>query len=687
VADRLIRDLTGNWGMNVADILVDTLTFPIATGQEETRRDGIETLEAIRQLKVLHPDVQTTLGLSNISFGLNPAARQVLNSVFLHEAIEAGLDSAIVHASKILPMSRIPDEQRAVALDLVHDRREYDANGTVTYDPLQRFLELFEGVEATSLSASKAEELAALPLFERLQRRIIDGERNGLEADLDAALAERPALEIVNDTLLGGMKVVGELFGAGEMQLPFVLQSAEVMKTAVAYLEPHMERSDEDGKGTMVLATVKGDVHDIGKNLVDIILSNNGYTVVNIGIKQPIATIIEAAEEHRADVIGMSGLLVKSTVIMKENLEELNGRGVAERFPVILGGAALTRTYVEQDLAEVYDGDVRYARDAFEGLRLMDAVMAVKRGEPGAALPARRERRVTTAARPTTTPLEDMPSRSDVAVDVSLPVAPFLGDRIVKGIALAEYAPYLDERALFLGQWGLKPSRGDGPSYEELVETEGRPRLRAWLDRIQTEGMIEPSVVYGYFPCYSAGNDLVIVHHDGPDAGRERARLTFPRQRRDRHLCLADFFRPQESGELDVVAFQVVTMGHAASRATAALFESDSYRDYLELHGLSVQLTEALAEYWHARIREELAIAGDDTADMDALIQSQGYRGSRYSFGYPACPDLEQQVVLMDLLDPARIDVELSEEFQLHPEQSTSAIIVHHPEAKYFNAT
>jgi 5-methyltetrahydrofolate--homocysteine methyltransferase len=687
VADRLIRDLTGNWGMNVEDILVDTLTFPIATGQEETRRDGIETLEAIRQLKALHPDVQTTLGLSNISFGLNPAARQVLNSVFLHEAIEAGLDSAIVHASKILPMSRIPDEQRAVALDLVHDRREYDANGTVSYDPLQRFLELFEGVEATSLSASKAEELAALPLFERLQRRIIDGERNGLEADLDAALAERPALEIVNDTLLSGMKVVGELFGAGEMQLPFVLQSAEVMKTAVAYLEPHMERSDEDGKGTMVLATVKGDVHDIGKNLVDIILSNNGYNVVNIGIKQPIATIIEAAEEHRADVIGMSGLLVKSTVIMKENLEELNTRGVAQRFPVILGGAALTRTYVEQDLAEVYDGDVRYARDAFEGLRLMDAVMAVKRGEPGAALPARRERRVTAAARPTTTAPEDMPARSDVAVDVALPAAPFLGDRIVKGIALAEYAPYLDERALFLGQWGLKPSRGDGPSYEELVETEGRPRLRAWLDRIQTEGMIEPSVVYGYFPCYSEGNDLVIVQHEGQSAGQERARLTFPRQRRDRHLCLADFFRPQESGELDVVAFQVVTMGHAASRATAALFESDSYRDYLELHGLSVQLTEALAEYWHARIREELAIAGEDTADMDALIQAQGYRGSRYSFGYPACPDLEQQVVLMDLLDPGRIDVELSEEFQLHPEQSTSAIIVHHPEAKYFNAT
>ncbi len=687
VADRLIRDLRDRWGMAVSDILVDTLTFPIATGQEETRRDAIETIEAIKQLKTLYPDVQTTLGLSNVSFGLNPAARQVLNSVFLHECTAAGLDSAIVHASKILPMSRIPDEQRHVALDLVYDRRRYDEAGLVEYDPLQRFLELFEGVEARSLSASKAEQLASLPLFERLQRRIIDGERNGLEADLEEALQDRPALEIVNDTLLGGMKVVGELFASGEMQLPFVLQSAEVMKTAVAYLEPHMERTDESGKGTMVLATVKGDVHDIGKNLVDIILSNNGYTVVNIGIKQPISAIIEAAESSKADVIGMSGLLVKSTMIMKDNLEELNVRKLGERYPVVLGGAALTRSYVEQDLAEVYEGEVRYARDAFEGLRLMDAMMAVKRGEPGAALPERRERRVTTAARPAQTAPEDLPARSDVAVDVDLPTPPFWGDRVVKGVALAEYAPYLDERALFLGQWGLKAARGEGPSYEELVESEGRPRLRSWLDRIQTDGMIEPAVVYGYFPCYSEGDDLVILGHEGPQQGQERARLTFPRQRRGRHLCLSDFFRPKESGETDVVAFTVVTMGQAASDATGKLFAADAYRDYLELHGLSVQLTEALAEYWHARVREELGLAALDSADMQYLIAKQGYRGSRYSFGYPACPDLEQQTVLMDLLGPGRIGVELSEEFQLHPEQSTSAIIAHHPEAKYFNAT
>jgi len=687
VADRLIRDLTDRWGMSVSDILVDALTFPIATGQEETRRDGLETIEAIRRLKTMYPDVQTTLGLSNVSFGLNPAARQVLNSVFLHECVAAGLDSAIVHASKILPMSRIPDEQRRVALDLVHDRRRYGADGTVDYDPLVRFLELFEGVEAASLSASKAAALAALPLFERLERRIIDGERQGLEADLDEALQTRPALEIVNDTLLGGMKVVGELFGSGQMQLPFVLQSAEVMKSAVAYLEPHMERSDDSGKGTLVLATVKGDVHDIGKNLVDIILSNNGYTVVNLGIKQPISVIMEAADANGADVIGMSGLLVKSTVVMRENLEELTARGLGSRYPILLGGAALTRSYVEQDLAGVFPGEVRYARDAFEGLRLMDAMMAVKRGVPGAALPERRARRVTTAVRPTTTPDEQMPARSDVAVDVPVPTPPFWGDRIAKGIRQAEYAPYLDERALFLGQWGLKPTRGDGPGYDDLVETEGRPRLRHWLDRIQTEGLMEPAVVYGYFPCQSDGDDLLILASEDPADGRVRARLRFPRQRRDRHLCLSDFFRPVGSDEADVVAVQIVTMGHAASAATAELFAKDAYRDYLELHGLSVQLTEALAEYWHARIREELDLGSFDSADMDYLIAKQGYRGSRYSFGYPACPDLEQQTALVDLLHPERIGVELAEEFQLHPEQSTSAIIVHHPEAKYFNAT
>ncbi|MDA0636363.1 methionine synthase [Nonomuraea sp. MCN248] len=673
VAGRLIDDLTGNWGMRVEDIIVDCLTFPIATGQEETRRDGLETIEAIRELKRRHPGVQTTLGVSNISFGLNPAARMALNSVFLNECVNAGLDSAIVHASKILPMARIPDEQRQVALDMVYDRRREG------YDPLQRFMDLFEGVDAAAMRAGKAEELAALPLWERLKRRIIDGERKGLETDLDEALTQRPALEIINDVLLDGMKTVGELFGSGQMQLPFVLQSAEVMKAAVAHLEPHMERVEGETKGRIVLATVKGDVHDIGKNLVDIILSNNGYEVVNLGIKQPVSAILEAADEQKADVIGMSGLLVKSTVVMKENLEELNSRGLAKRYPVMLGGAALTRAYVEQDLAELFEGEVRYARDAFEGLRLMDAIMAVKRGVAGAELPPLRRRRVKTGARLSRTPVEELPARSDVAADNLVPVPPFHGDRIVKGIPLADYAAFLDERALFLGQWGLKPTRGgDGPGYEELVESEGRPRLRMWLERMQTEGLLEAAVVYGYFPCVSDGDSLVILD----ESGGERTRFTFPRQRRDRHLCLSDFFRSKDSGETDVVGLQVVTMGGKISEATAELFAKDAYRDYLELHGLSVQLTEALAEYWHARVRSEWRIGGDESLDDMLKVNIQG---CRYSFGYPACPNLEDQVQLFQLLDPERIGVTLSEEFQLHPEQATSALVAHHPEAKYFN--
>ncbi|CAG7656932.1 methionine synthase [Actinacidiphila bryophytorum] len=677
IAERLIEDLTGNHGIHESDILIDCLTFTICTGQEESRGDGVATIEAIRELKRRHPDVQTTLGLSNISFGLNPAARVVLNSVFLDECVKAGLDSAIVHASKILPIARLDEEQVKTALDLVYDRRSEG------YDPLQRLMELFEGVDNKSLKAGRAEELLALPLEERLQRRIIDGEKNGLEADLDEALAERPALDIVNDTLLAGMKVVGELFGSGQMQLPFVLQSAEVMKIAVAYLEPHMEKSDDEGKGTIVLATVRGDVHDIGKNLVDIILSNNGYTVVNLGIKQPVSAILEAAQEHRADVIGMSGLLVKSTVIMKENLEELNQRGLSADFPVILGGAALTRAYVEQDLHEIYEGEVRYARDAFEGLRLMDALIGVKRGVAGAALPELKQRRVAKRAQPEPEAEEVNLGqiRSDVATDNPVPAPPFWGSRVVKGIQLADYASWLDEGALFKGQWGLKQARSSGPSYEELVESEGRPRLRGLLTRLQSESLLEAAVTYGYFPCVSKGDDLIVLHEDGT----ERTRFTFPRQRKGRRLCLADFFRPEDSGETDVVGFQVVTVGSRISDAAAELFAADSYRDYLELHGLSVQLAEALAEYWHARVRAELGFAGEDPGDVEDMFALK-YRGARFSLGYGACPDLEDRSKIAALLEPERIGVKLSEEFQLHPEQSTDAIVIHHPEAKYFNA-
>jgi 5-methyltetrahydrofolate--homocysteine methyltransferase len=690
IAERLIADLTGTWGMRLEDIFLDCLTFPITTGQEEVRRDGLETIEAIRQVAAKFPGINFTLGISNISFGINPAARQVLNSVFLHECAQAGLTSAIVHASKILPTAKIPAEQREVALDLIYDRREPG------YDPLSKFIDMFEGVDAASAKASRAEELLALPLDERLQRRIIDGERNGLESDLDLALETRPALEIINDTLLSGMKTVGELFGSGQMQLPFVLQSAEVMKTAVAYLEPHMEKADDGGKGRIVLATVKGDVHDIGKNLVDIILSNNGYEVVNIGIKQPISAILDAAEESKADAIGMSGLLVKSTVVMKENLQEMETRGIAPRFPVLLGGAALTRSYVEDDLRSMFSGEVHYARDAFEGLALMDRVMAAKRGEAPvidaereAKLAARRERRERhkSLVRDDLPGLDDASVRSDLG-PADVPVPAFFGTRVVKGVPLADYVSMLDERAMFLGQWGLRGSRGgSGPSYEELVETEGRPRLRYWLDRLVADHVLEAAVVYGYFPCYSEGNTLVVLDEN---ASAERVRFTFPRQRSERRLCIADYFKPRSDG-LDVIGFQLVTIGAPVSEYAEKLRAAHAYRDYFEVHGLSVQLAEALAEYWHKRVRSELVlpsgstVGSSDPADLSGILATD-YRGCRFAFGYPACPDLEDRAKIVAILEPDRINVTLSEEFQLDPEQSTDAIIVHHPEANYFNA-
>ncbi len=703
VAERLIDDITGRWGLAEEDIIIDTLTFPISTGQEEVRRDGIETIEAIRRLHESHPDVHFTLGISNISFGLNPAARQVLNSVFLHECVRAGLDTAIVHASKILPMSRIPDEQRKVALDLVYDRR------SPGYDPLQKLMELFEGVSAASARESRAAELMRLPLFERLERRIVDGERNGLTDDLDEAMTTTPPLAIINDTLLSGMKTVGELFGSGQMQLPFVLQSAEVMKTAVAHLEPHMESTGEDGKGRIVLATVKGDVHDIGKNLVDIILSNNGYEVVNIGIKQPINTILEVAADKKADVIGMSGLLVKSTVVMKENLEEINSRGAAAEYPVLLGGAALTRSYVENDLAEIYHGDVHYARDAFEGLRLMDDIMATKRGEgpdPNSpeALAAKekaderkarheRSKRIAEKRKAAEVPVE-VPARSDVATDNEIPTPPFWGTRIIKGVPVTDYLQLLDERALFLGQWGLRGARGgDGPSYEDLVESEGRPRLRHWIDRLSTEGILQhAAVVYGYFPAVSDGDTVHVLAEPRPDA-EVRHSFTFPRQQRPRFLCVADFIRSREdclkSGQVDVLPFQLVTMGQPIADFANKLFADDAYRDYLEVHGIGVQLTEALAEYWHQRVRGELTVegrslAGEDPDDAQGFFDLE-YRGARFSFGYGACPDLDDRAKMVELLAPERIGVRLSEELQLHPEQSTDAFVLHHPEAKYFN--
>jgi 5-methyltetrahydrofolate--homocysteine methyltransferase len=672
-AAKAIHDLAiERYGLEPSDLLFDTLALPLSTGMEESRRDGIETIEGIRRIKAELPGVFTILGLSNVSFGLNPAARHVLNSVFLHECIEAGLDAAIVHAGRIMPLSKIPERQREVCLDLVYDRRRPG------YDPLQELLALFEGVTAATV---QKEDRSGWPVEERLKRRIIDGDRDGLEADLDEALATTPALDIVNDTLLAGMKVVGDLFASGEMQLPFVLQSAEAMKTAVAYLEPHMEKSDQGGKGRIVLATVKGDVHDIGKNLVDIILTNNGYEVHNLGIKVSMAEMLAKWEEVGADVIGMSGLLVKSTLIMRENLEELNRRELAGKVPVLLGGAALTRRYVEHDLRGVYEGRVFYGKDAFEGLRTMDRLMELKKSgvdDPDFG-------RELMAARPTSstraTAVEDLPARSpDVETDNRVFVPPFIGTRVVKGIAIDEVAGWLNETALFRNQWQFRPEGGE-PDADFKARL--RPILRDELAKATAAGILVPQVVYGYFHANGEGNDLVIWKDETRTS--EWVRFSFPREPRPPFRCIADFFRPVETGEADYAAFHVVTMGPAVSEATARLFQEDRYQEYLLLHGLGVEMAEALAEYWHLRIRQEWGFADEDGSKTDILVH-QGYRGGRYSWGYPACPDLEDNLKVADLLGADRIGVAVSEDFQYEPEQTTSALISHHPKAKYFVA-
>jgi 5-methyltetrahydrofolate--homocysteine methyltransferase len=693
VCERIARIAIDEFGLEAQDLIFDMLTFPLGSGQEDLRRDAIETLEAIERIRAAVPGCGTTLGVSNISFGLSPAARQVLNSVFLKEAVDRGLTSAIVHPGKILPLHRIPDEQVATALDLVHDRRGAagTSQGAVEhgdrYDPLHHFMALFEG----EVEQDDREELASLPIDQRLHRRIVDGEREGLEDDLEEALADTPPLEIINTHLLGGMKEVGQLFASGAMQLPFVLQSAEAMKTAVAYLEPHIEASGggSSTKGSVLLATVKGDVHDIGKNLVDIILRNNGYDVHNLGIKQPIDAILHAAEEHGVDAIGMSGLLVKSTVVMKDNLEEMNARGLS-RYPVLLGGAALTRGYVEDDLRATYEGKVFYCKDAFEGLTVLDTVMA---GDDGAGdapegFGERRERRRPTRQRaPESPPSVDAQGRprSLVAADVDVPQPPFWGQRVVRGVPVDEIAPLINEVALFRNQWGFGPGDGTPDEYQQLLESKARPVLREWLARAKAEKVVTPEVVYGYYPANGDGDDLVVWHPDAP-LERELVRFTFPRQDRGRFLNIGDFFRPVDSGVADVLGVQVVTMGRRISEVAQALFAEDRYQDYLFAHGFGVEMAEALAELWHRRIREELGIAVEDGPTPKDWFR-QGYRGSRYSFGYAACPHLEDQEKLFQLVDPSQIGVELTDEFMLHPEQSTSAIVVHHPEAKYFNAT
>jgi 5-methyltetrahydrofolate--homocysteine methyltransferase len=549
----------------------------------------------------------------------------------------------------------------------------------LTYDPLTELMAYY----ADKKGEKKAKVGPAATVEERLKNRIIDGDKVGMQADLDEALKKYSALDIINTILLDGMKVVGELFGSGQMQLPFVLQSAETMKAAVAYLEQFMDKATTTSKGTLVIATVKGDVHDIGKNLVDIILTNNGYRVINLGIKCPVETMLHAAEEHHADAIGMSGLLVKSTLIMKENLEVMNERNVT--IPVVVGGAALTRRYVEQDLRSVYKGKVFYANDAFDGLRFMEQVVGgtLAYPEPEVGEPDDDERltgaeaKIAMAQKATgSEPL----TRSRVSRDVPIPTPPFWGTRVVENIPLDDVFAYVNDIALIRGQWQVRKGKLSEEEYCRVLEEKIYPDYEKLKARIKAEGLLQPRVVYGYFPCQAEGDDLIIYEDDGR---RERMRFTFPRQKDDRFLCLADYFAPVASGRMDVVAFHLVTMGSVASEYSAKLFASNTYKDYLYFHGLSVECAEALAELWHKRIREELGIAGKDAKEIKRLF-SQGYQGARYSFGYPACPNLEDQAKLMELLDGARIGVRLTEEFQLVPEQSTTAIIVHHPEARYF---
>lgn len=688
VAHRL-RNFANSYGIPDSDLIFDPLTFTICTGNDEDRQHGINTLSAIERIREELPECQVILGLSNISFGLNPVARGVLNSVFLHEALQRGLTGAILHVSKIEPLHKIPEEEVNAALDLIYDKRQEG------YDPLHAYIDLFRGREGESTEkAARSEKVE-----ERLSQRIVDGDRNGLEDDLNIALSEHEPLDIINNFLLDGMKEVGELFGAGKMQLPFVLQAAETMKTAVSYLEPYMERTSGAEKGTIVLATVKGDVHDIGKNLVDIILTNNGYKVVNLGIKQPITDIMKAVEEHKADAIGMSGLLVKSTVIMRENLEEMTRQGW--KVPVILGGAALTRQYVEEDCATAYaSGDVAYARDAFDGLTLMAKVrdgefaqaagggkgsgdgQSGKRKNKG----QKRKEREQQAANDAYAKLdpEELNQRRIELIDTEdQPEPPFWGPTVLARVPARTILPYLNERMLYQFQWGYRKQGRKLDEYMSWAKTELRPILKRMMDICEQQDILVPQAVYGYWKAAGDGNDLVLFDTDGKT---ELHRFTLPRQPKGDRKCISDYVRSVDDGpgKRDVVGMQIVTMGQKASEVARQWFEDDRYQDYLYLHGLGVEMAEAMAEYVHKRIRAELGYAGEDAKDMDKLL-NQNYRGSRYSFGYPACPNLKDQEPMLEMLDAKQIGIELSDEWQLHPEQSTSALVLLNKNAKYFS--
>jgi 5-methyltetrahydrofolate--homocysteine methyltransferase len=698
------------YGIPAYEIFFDTLALPISTGIEEDRANGKATIESIRRIRQELPGCHILLGVSNISFGLNPVARQVLNSMFLHEAMQVGMDAAIVSASKILPLAKIEPAHQEICRQLIYDERKFEGDVCV-YDPLAELTKLFQG-KTTKRDRTQDE---SLPVEERLKRHIIDGERIGLEAQLAKALEKYPPLEIINTFLLDGMKVVGELFGSGQMQLPFVLQSAETMKAAVAYLEQFMEKSEagDNAKGTFVIATVKGDVHDIGKNLVDIILSNNGYRVINLGIKQPVENIIEAYEKHKADCIAMSGLLVKSTAFMKENLEVFNERGIT--VPVILGGAALTSKFVHQDCQNTYKGKVVYGKDAFSDLHFMDKLMPAKAAgkwddsqgfldevatadERGLTQIEEKDQRssvsVSGSLSDSELPQVDTRRSAAVAVDIERPTPPFWGARVLQpeDISLEEVLWYLDLQALIAGQWQFrKPKEQSREEYDGFLAEKVYPVLEEWKRRIVEEKLLQPQVVYGYFPCQAEGNSLLVYEagvmssQDAKSAKVSVAKFDFPRQKSMRRLCIADFFAPVESGMIDVFPMQAVTVGNVATEFAQKLFAANQYTDYLYFHGLAVQTAEALAEWTHARIRRELGF-GSEEPDNIRDVLAQRYRGSRYSFGYPACPNIRDQYKQLELLGCERINLYMDESEQLYPEQSTTAIVTYHPAAKYFSA-
>jgi 5-methyltetrahydrofolate--homocysteine methyltransferase len=692
IAHRIFDLATKKYGIRPVDLIFDTLTLPISTGQEEYRSAGIETLNAVKRIKQELPEVKTVLGVSNISFGLDVYPRRVLNSVFLHEAVENGLDVAIVNYSKIYPLYKIPHEEVELARKVIYQDQ---SNG----DPLQFYMQHFAGTKGKP-QAQTAAHVETLSIEDKLKYAIINGEKSvgegeykkSLDVLLEEALAQYTPLDLINTVLLDGMKTVGDLFGARKMQLPSVLDSAGVMKAAVAYLEPKMEKkSGSQQKGTIILATVKGDVHDIGKNLVDIILSNNGYKVVNLGIKQAGDVIIRAAKEHSADAIGLSGLLVKSTLEMKYVIQDLQQQNLA--YPVICGGAALTRKYVEDDLRREYSNAVFYGEDAFAGLHVMEDLTSGSGKKESRLTEGKTVKEYTKAVAVDEETGPVFAERSAVVTDApNIPTPPFWGVRVVKDYDLRELFQYINDTALFKNQWQLKTAAQE--DYARLVEEKYRPIKHKLEEEILASGIFEPAVVYGYFPAQSDGNDVVVYETgsfgaDGPalessEARREILRFTFPRQREGRKLAISDFFAPKSSGKMDVIGLSLVTIGPKASVETQRLFEAGEYTRYLYLHGMSVETAEALAEFHHKKMRQELGIEAEDSPHIRDLFH-QKYRGSRYSFGYPACPNLEDQTKLFKLLDPEKnVGVRLTSAFLLEPEQSTSAIVVHHPAAKYF---